>query len=90
MSTHHGGDLEFVRLEPEENGWELVVETNSAIYRFDAHGPASSGDLDDQIRAMGSDLITWKMDGRRAAREHEVELAKRETDEAHDRMVGDA
>jgi hypothetical protein len=90
MSTHHGGDLEVVRLEAEENGWELVVETNSGTYRFDAHGPASDGSLDDQIRGMGSELITWKMEGRRAAREHSVDLAKRETDEWHDRMVGDA
>ena len=83
-------NLEAIRLEPEENGWELVVETTAGVHRFNAHGMASSGELDDQIRAMGSDLITWKMEGRRAAREHEIDLAKRETDEAHDRMVGDA
>lgn len=90
MSTHRGGNLEAVRLEPEERGWELVVETNSGIYRFQAHGPASDGSLDDQIRGMGAELISWKMEGRRAAREHAVDLAKRETDEAYDRMVGDA
>ena len=89
MSTHHGR-AELVRLEPEENGWELVVETESDVHRFNVHGIVSSGDLADQLRGMSSELITYWSDGARAAREHAVDLAQRETDEAHDRMVGNA
>lgn len=90
MSTYWGGDLEAVRLEPEENGWEVVVETNSGTYRFTAHGAVCDGSLADQLRGMSSELITYWSEGARAAREHAVDLAKRETDEAYDRMVGDA
>jgi hypothetical protein len=88
--TTFGGTAEHLSLEGEENGWELVVETLDGTFRFNVHGIASSGDLDDQIRGIGSALITWKAEGKRAALEHSIDMAKRQTDEDHDRMVGDA
>lgn len=91
VNMRRGGALETVRLEAEEDGWELVVETvDGETHRFNAHATASDGSLDDQIRAMGAELITWKMEGQRAAREHAIDLAKQQTDRWHDDMVGDA
>lgn len=86
---HNGGDADVVRLEAEENGWELVVESNFGRYRFNVHGIASSGELDDQLEQCKVDLAGWRIEGRMAARAHEVDLAIQAADEMHDRLVGD-
>ena len=80
----YGGIADEVRLEAEEFGWELVVETDHDVFRFRVHGI-----VDDIIKA-GKEAQDYLDEGRRLAREHSIDLARREQDEAYDRMVGDA
>ncbi len=105
IGTTFVGTLERVWLEGEENGWELCFETSSGVYRANAHGVAHGDVLADQLAAARAELLDWYAEGRQAAREHGLDLARRGStspEEAgydpndpkspgyHDRMVGDA
>lgn len=97
-STHWGGDLDEVLIETDEQGWELVIETNSGTYRFSAQGVAHFGVLADQLRKVTRELDDWWGEGQQAAREHAATLVDEggydpsdpKSPGYHDRMVGDA
>ena len=90
LCTVYGGRVDELRLEAEENGWDLVVETDIGTFRFGVHGLASSRELDDQLIGCLHQLADWNLGGQKAAREHDVDLATQAADEAHDKFVGDA
>jgi hypothetical protein len=81
---------DWIRLDSDEDGWELVVETGDGSHRFNVHGMASSGELDEALTRALRTLQEWREEGRAAAREYDLELARQESDDAYDRMVGDA
>lgn len=56
----HREHLESVKLEGEEQGWELVVETDFAVYRFNAHGLASTDELESMLRKALDTINDWK------------------------------
>ena len=97
-STHWGGDLDEILIEAEENGYELVLETNSGTYRFSVHGAAHFGVLADQLRKVTRELDDWWAGGIQAAREHAATIPDEggydpsdpKSPGYHDRMVGDA
>lgn len=80
----YGGIADEVRLEAEEFGWELVVETDHDVFRFRVHGI-----VEDIIKA-GKQAEDYLAEGRMAATMYEIDLAQREQREAYDRMVGNA
>lgn len=80
----HGGHADEVRLEAEERGWELVVESEHGTYRFNVHGIVG------QFIKMGDEAARYFEEGRMAALAHEQDMAKQRTDEFYDWMVGDA
>ena len=80
----YGGITDEVRLESEEFGWELVVETDLDSYRFNVHG------IIQDIIKCGKELEAYLAEGRVAAMMYEIDLAQREQQEAYDRMVGNA
>ena len=90
LGSYSFGHADEIRLDTDEDGWELVVETENGTVRVNVHGMASSGELDQQLTKALHELQEWREDGRAAAREYEIELAQRETDDAYDRWVGDA
>lgn len=88
-TTHFGGRVDNVRLEAEEEGYELVVETDLGVYRFNAHAMVCDESLVTKLSVIQAEAITYLDEGRRAAREHSVDLAKQVSDAEHDRLVGD-
>lgn len=69
--------IESISIEAEERGWEIVVETDGARYRFHAHGIASSGELRRDLGAVLATLDEWETEGREAAAAHVRDLASK-------------
>lgn len=90
LGTFSGGRVDEIRLDSDENGWELVIDTDNGTIRFNIHGMASSGDLDRDLNKALREVQEWREEGRAEALIHQAELARQETDDAYDRMVGDA
>lgn len=90
LSTFYGGRVDEFRLEGDEDGWNLIVETESGTVRFNVHGIASSGEFDELLEQCKVELAAWRIEGRMAARQHEADLARQAADEHHDSLVGDS
>lgn len=73
VSTHWGGDVDEVRLQSDERGFELVVETNSGTYLFNIHGVSHNREFSGQLQEVARQLDEWWDEGLQAAREHERE-----------------
>lgn len=60
-TTYKLDDATDVRVEDEEDGWELVIETGSgAVVRINVHALATTGELDDQLRKALDTIRDWK------------------------------
>lgn len=76
----YGGITDEVRLESDEFGWELVVETDLDSYRFNVHGV-----IQDIIKC-GVELQAYLDEGRRLASEHQrglIEIGTIDADGYH-------
>ena len=100
MMFVNGGIADEIRLDSDENGFELIVESSEGTFRFNVHGLAG-GALHEQLGNIVRELDEYWAEGRAAAAAHETErvLWPGEMGYApddpkspgyHDRMVGDA
>lgn len=80
-TTRFSGNADRIYIEGEENGWELVVDTEEAAFRFNVHGMASSRELSDNLLVILKTLADWRIEGEQAAQEWQIQLDKK-TDES--------
>jgi hypothetical protein len=83
-TMYYGGIVDEIHLDSDESGFELVIESSLGSYRFNVHSVIAS------FIAMGDHAAQYFEEGAMAALAHEADLARRRTDEAHDRLVGNA
>ena len=73
-----------IRLETDSEGYELHVDTPDGTFVFNVHGQLKP------LIDIGKEVEDYFAEGRALAREHAVDLAVRQADIDHDRLVGDA
>ena len=101
MTYVNGGIADDIKLDSDENGFELVIESSEGTFRFNVHGLAAT-ELCTILGTIVHELDMWWAEGRAAASEYERERrvlwpgeTGYEPDDPkspgyHDRMVGDA
>lgn len=61
--------IETIRVDSDERGWELHIETDEGDYHFNMHGVA-----EDLLTQMVAQVGGWLAEGQQAAAEHEHDL----------------
>ena len=102
MMTVNGGIAEDIRLESDESGFELVVDSSEGTFVFNVHGLAPT-ELCKMLGAIAHEVDVWWAEGRQAAQEYQSGIIEEGTIDSegyhptdpkspgyHDRMVGDA